>query len=94
MARSKVKMTGSPGEKQVTSYVASGEVDAGFINQTDAIGAGSNIGGFLEVSSTLYEPVEVVCGLLAPAKSSDVANDFSRFLTTEPARVILRRFGL
>lgn len=79
---------------QVTSYVASGEVDAGFVNATDAIGAGANIGGFVEVDAKLYDPVEVACGVLAAAKDSKAVDRFARFLATDQARGILHRYGL
>lgn len=79
---------------QVTSYVASGEVDAGFVNATDAIGAAANIGGFVEVNASLYDPVDVACGILTSAKGSKAAEGFAQFLTTEPARAILQRYGL
>lgn len=79
---------------QVTSYVASGEVDAGFVNATDAIGMAGNIGGFVEVNPSLYDPVEVVCGILTSAKNSPAAEGFAQFLSTEPARAILTRYGL
>lgn len=79
---------------QVTSYVASGEVDAGFVNATDAIGAGSNIGGFVEVDQKLYDPVEVACGVVKADKPSPVAEGFTKFIGTETARAILTRYGL
>jgi len=79
---------------QVTSYVASGEVDAGFVNATDAIGMANNIGGFVEVEPNLYDPVEVICGVLSAAKNSPAVESFARFLATEPARAILARYGL
>lgn len=41
---------------QVTSYISNGEIDAGFVNATDAIGAGDTIGGFVEVPAPLYDP--------------------------------------
>jgi len=78
---------------QVTSYVASGEVDAGFVNATDAIGMAGNIGGFVEVDPKLYDTVDVACGVVA-AKESPVVDSFARFLATEPARAILARYGL
>jgi molybdate transport system substrate-binding protein len=79
---------------QVTSYVASGEVDAGFVNATDAIGAGTNIGGFLEVDAKLYDQVEVVCGVIAAFKDAPAVIGFVKYLATEEARGILRRYGL
>lgn len=79
---------------QVTSYVVSGEVDAGFINATDAMGAGSNIGGYVEVPASLYDPAAIVCGVLGARKASAAANGFADFLATGEARAILARHGL
>jgi len=79
---------------QVTSYVASGEIDAGFVNATDAIGAGANIGGYVEVDMNLYDPVEVVCGVLPGASQSRAVQGFAAWLGSDEARAILRRHGL
>jgi molybdate transport system substrate-binding protein len=78
---------------QVTSYVISGEVDAGFVNATDAIGAGANIGGYVEVGQDFYDPVDVSCGAVA-GKPSQAADGFLAFLATPQARAILTRYGL
>lgn len=78
---------------QVTSYVVSGEVDAGFINATDAIGTAGNIGGFVEVDQKFYDPVEVSCGVVGTNAAAAV-NDFMTFLETSAARTILTRYGL
>jgi molybdate transport system substrate-binding protein len=79
---------------QVTSYVASGEVDAGFVNATEALGVAGNLGGQVEVAPELYDAVEVVCAILSPAKDAAVAEAFTAFLDTAPARAILTRHGL
>ena len=79
---------------QVTSYIVSGEVDAGFINATDAIGAGDKIGGFIEIDQKYYDRVEVSCGIMDASKDSVAAKEFARFLETDLARAILKRYGL
>lgn len=79
---------------QVTSYIGSGEVDAGFINATDAIGAGANIGGFVEVDQKLYDPVEVSCAAVSSAVGSAAVAGFLKFSETSEARAILTRYGL
>jgi molybdate transport system substrate-binding protein len=79
---------------QVTSYVISGEVDAGFVNATDAIGAAGNVGGFLEVDPKLYDPVEVACGIVASGAKGPAVAGFIAFLATDEARAILARYGL
>ena len=79
---------------QVTSYVASGEVDAGFLNATDAMGAAGNLGGMVEVAPDLYDAVEVVCAIMSPAKDAAVAEAFANFLASEKARAIRARHGL
>lgn len=78
---------------QVTSYVASGNVDAGFVNATDAIGAGDGIGGFVAVPADLYDPVEVACGIRTDA-GGDALAGFAAYLETPEARTILDRYGL
>jgi molybdate transport system substrate-binding protein len=79
---------------QVTSYLVSGEIDAGFVNATDAIGAAGNIGGFVEVDQKLYDPVEVSCGIVAASATGPAVADFMTFLNTAAARAILTRYGL
>jgi molybdate transport system substrate-binding protein len=79
---------------QVAGYVASGEVDAGFMNATAAIAGGDNFGGFVEVDPKLYEPIEIACGIVTAAKDSATADSFAKFLGSEPARAILARYGL
>lgn len=92
-ARIDLKLIAVATVPQVTSYVVSGEVDAGFVNATDAIGAAANIGGFVEVRADLYDPVEVGCGVVA-RQSTSAAEGFTRFLETPEGRAILARYGL
>lgn len=79
---------------QVTSYLVSGEVDAGFINATDALGAAASIGGFVEVEPRYYDPIEISCGILARAAQAPAVAGFAAFLDTDEARAIVKRHGL
>jgi molybdate transport system substrate-binding protein len=79
---------------QVTSYVVSGDVDAGFVNATDAIGAAGNIGGFVPVDPKLYDPAEISCAIVGTAKPAGAAAAFLAFVETAEARSILTRYGL
>ncbi|MFV0333848.1 MAG: molybdate ABC transporter substrate-binding protein [Tropicimonas sp.] len=75
---------------QVTAYLTRGEVDAGLLNATDALGAGDNIGGFLPVDPALYEPIRIDCGLLDEAGAAA----FADFLGTEAVREIATKYGM
>lgn len=75
---------------QVTSYLVSGEVDAGFVNATDAIGAADGIGGHLAVDPALYDPIEIACGVI----DAQAAAPFAAFLASDVAHAILARHGL
>lgn len=79
---------------QVTSYVVSGEVDAGFVNATDAIGVQRSIGGYVEVDPGLYDPIEIACGVVSGAPQTDAAQRFGDWLARDEARSILKRHGL
>lgn len=75
---------------QVTAYLASGDIDAGLMNATDAIGAGDQIGGWRAVDAGLYDPIAIACGVL----DETAASGFAAFLETPKAAAILKRHGL
>ena len=79
---------------QVTTYLQSGEVDAGFVHRTDALGAGDLIGGFLEIDPSLYSPIEIVAAPIGGAKNPEAAKAFLAFLGTPEAQAITLRHGL
>ncbi|OLN25299.1 Molybdenum ABC transporter, periplasmic molybdenum-binding protein ModA [Desulfovibrio sp. DV] len=79
---------------QVTAYLQSGEVDAGFVNRTDVLDAGASIGGFLEIDPSQYAPIEIVAVSLGGAKNTAGAKAFAAFLTSPEARGIIGRHGL
>lgn len=79
---------------QVSAYLITGDVDAGFINLTEALALKDKIGGYLEIDPASYAPIHIV-GAVLPAHAEDPAlaalNDY---LNGSEARTILARYGL
>jgi molybdate transport system substrate-binding protein len=79
---------------QVSAYLIAGEIDAGFINLTDALGIKERIGGYIEADRKLYTPIEIVCGIVAGHEGDRDVLAFAEFLKTAQARAIIEKFGL
>ena len=79
---------------QVSTYLLSGEIDAGFLNLTDVLGLGPRIGGFLKLDEKLYSPLVIMAAVLADAPAPDQAGRFLDFLATPEARKIVAAHGL
>lgn len=79
---------------QVSAYLVSGEVDAGFINLTEAIGIRNQIGGYLELDPGLYDEIRIVGGVIAGREKLAGVSEMAAFLETSEAKTILARHGL
>ncbi|QLA16201.1 molybdate ABC transporter substrate-binding protein [Desulfolutivibrio sulfoxidireducens] len=79
---------------QVTAYLVSGEVDAGFINVTDAMGVQDKIGGMLDVDQSLYSPILIVAGVLTESKGKPEVAAFAAFLASDEVRKLSAAHGL
>ncbi|THF64700.1 molybdate ABC transporter substrate-binding protein [Pseudothauera nasutitermitis] len=79
---------------QVSSYLVSGDVDAGFINLTDALGIAERIGGYLEIDQKLYDPVDIVIGVVGGQEHNAAVQALATYLGSSEARAILSRHGL
>jgi len=79
---------------QVSAYLISGDIDAGFINLTEALAIAPKIGGYKEVDSALYTPIRIVGGVLEGRAQQAEVQALGRFLETAEARAILARYGL
>jgi molybdate transport system substrate-binding protein len=79
---------------QVTTYVMSGEVDAGLTNRTDVMQLDQQIGGFLEVDQKYYDPIVIGAGVLVEAKNAAEAKAFAGFLGTETAKAVAKKHGM
>ena len=78
---------------QVTSYLVAGEVDAGFINVTDAIGVADKIGGYRLLEDG-YTPIRIVVGTVKGHENDPGLREFLEFLRSERALEVLRGFGM
>lgn len=79
---------------QVSAYLISGEVDAGFINLTEALAIRTKIGGYREIDARLYSPIKIVAGVLRSHAGDAAVQAFGRFMATPDAKAVLSRHGL
>lgn len=78
---------------QVTSYLISGEVDAGFVNITDALGAGDKIGGYRVIEGG-YTPIRIVAGVVQGHEDNPQVKGFLTFMGSPEAVVIMKGYGM
>ncbi len=79
---------------QVSAYLVSGEIDAGFINITDAIGIQDNIGGYLAADPSLYTPIHIQAGVVKGFETQAQVKGFLQFLKETECAALLRKYGL
>ncbi|GAB3386677.1 molybdate ABC transporter substrate-binding protein [Azotobacter armeniacus] len=79
---------------QVSAYLVSGEVDAGFVNLTDALGVRERIGGFVEIDPALHDEIRIVAGVVEGRESLPGVKALAEYLASPEARAILTRHGL
>lgn len=78
---------------QVAAYVSSGEVDAGFLNLTEALALGDKIGGYWLLNPADYTPIVIQAALLTASPDADLAA-LADFLASQPAQQKLHDAGL
>lgn len=79
---------------QVTAYLISGEVKAGLINVTDALGVRDRIGGYAEVDQSLYTPIKIVGAILPGALAKPELAKYLEFMGSPAAKSIMVKHGL
>lgn len=77
---------------QAMTYILTNEVDAGFVNLSEALANKDNIGGFIKVDKKLYTPIEIVVGKLDSCDKE--CEKFLQFLTTKTSKDIFEKYGL
>ncbi|MCW8799272.1 MAG: molybdate ABC transporter substrate-binding protein, partial [Prosthecochloris sp.] len=79
---------------QVSSYLITKEIDAGFINLTDAIGVADDIGGYIVAEPSNYTVVALQAGVIKGFENDPDVQSFIEYLKTKEARNILTKYGL
>lgn len=79
---------------QVSAYLITGDIDAGFINLTEALAIKERIGGYLEVEQKYYAPVRIVAGVVKGFEDLTSVKALQAFLGSDEARQALKAHGL
>jgi molybdate transport system substrate-binding protein len=79
---------------QVFSYLATNEVDFGFLNLTHALNVADKLGGYVPLDETMYKPIKIVLVQLYNAPHKAAAADFYTFLASDEAQKIIAANGL
>lgn len=79
---------------QVGAYVATGEVDAGFVNRTEALALQGRAGTSIDAPQDCYAPIELSVGVLQGRADGAAARAFLDYLASPAARRVLERHGM
>ncbi len=79
---------------QVSAYLISGEIDAGFINLTEALGIKDKIGGYQEIERGQYSPIHIVGAVIQGFENAATVKALQQFLESPEARAIAQKHGL
>lgn len=78
---------------QVSSYLVSGDIEAGFINKTDYLGIADKVGAAVEIDSSQYSSIKIV-GVVLKGKESKESKALFDYLKTPKAKELLIKHGL
>lgn len=79
---------------QVSAYLLTGDVDAGFVNATEALALKHKLGAYLEIPSQCHDPIELSLAVIQGRGDSPATQAFLAFITTPQARQVMQRHGL
>ena len=79
---------------QVVSYLIAEELDAGFINLTEAIAMKDKLGGWINLEQSNYEEIEIVCAVINGFENNKMVRRFIVFLETQKVKGVLKEYGL
>lgn len=79
---------------QVSAYLITGDIDAGFINKTEAQALQGKVGASLEMLADCYEPIELSLAVIQGRDGSAATQALIDFIATPQARQVMQRHGL
>ena len=79
---------------QVGTYIATGEVDAGFVNKTEAQALQGRAGTALELPVSCHDPIRLSVGVVRDRADTPAVRAFLEFVQSPAAREVLQRHGL
>lgn len=79
---------------QVTTYLVTGEVDAGFINATEALALKDKVGDRVEIAADCHDPIELSLAVLLDREPNAATQAFVAFIASPQARQVMQRHGL
>ena len=88
------KMLPVAGVPQVVAYVTNGEVDAGFINSTEAVAREGEFGSVIYIDEALYSPVFISAAKLPACEGSEACAKFIDEIKTPRSKEIFAKYGL
>ncbi|MBE3021961.1 molybdate ABC transporter substrate-binding protein [Campylobacter sp. 7477a] len=82
------------GVPQVVAYVINNEVDAGFINSTEAKARKDEFGSIIYINESLYNYVYISAAKLKACKNNALCEKFINELKSDRSKEIFAKFGL
>lgn len=80
---------------QVSAYLISGDVEAGFINLTDALYIKEKIGGYITPDRSTYSPIKLTLGVIKGYENESTTKRFLNFLNEDPkVKEIIKKAGM
>lgn len=79
---------------QVSAYLMTGDVDAGFVNKTEAMALKGKAGASVEVAQDCHAPIDLSLAVIKGRDGHAPTQAFINFIATPQARQVMERHGL
>ncbi len=90
----KDKILAVAGVPQVVAYVINGEVQAGFINSTEAVAKKDEFGSIIYIDESLYSPAYIGIAMLSACSEQALCEKVMEEFKSDRSKEIFSKFGL